>query len=103
MTRRAEIRPGVLCWVVGVREGDWINWSGPSPNGMVVTTIARHDIGHVVGWLCDARWSACGFAAIAAGNLLPISDPDADLTESTDDQSRLHDSLVAVLADARPA
>lgn len=103
----ARITAGMLCYLVGL-SGDAWEW-----NGRVVTTVQfvrNADVGWTDGqrvfedvWHCTAQWlppadSVYGWA-FAAYELRPIAGPGIDTTETTD---ALHDSLVAVLAEARP-
>ena len=92
----ARIKANQLCYIRGVEAKEY--------NGRIVKAIQHHDrIESSWGWARDAwevevPWDIVNWA-FNTQLLVPISDPDADTTETTD---ALHDSLVAVLAEARP-
>ncbi len=90
----ARITAGMLCYI---RDGYFA--------GRTVTTVRY--VGRAYGfagvwvddaWDVESSWDNWIWA-FASCLLVPIASPDIDTTETTD---ALHDSLVAVLAEARP-
>ena len=98
-----NMNPGMLAYIVGLR-------MDPQFNGRVVELIRFDPDARLVhtrsgawydgaAWVVDARHLGFETLLLPPKHLRPITDPDIDTTETTD---ALHDSLVAVLAEARP-
>jgi hypothetical protein len=85
----AQIKAGMLCWLVGVFDPERRHCIG-----RVVTAVAPYPNG--AGWYVKAKWLEREFPWLTwaeTRHLRPITDPDAGLTETHD----MQDNLLAVL------